>query len=117
MIEAADAALQFARGRDRAALDTDGLLEAGLVQKVVIIGEAAAGLSEQFRRGHPRLPWADIIGMRNVIVHSYWRVDHDELWRTVTDDLPTVLGELRPLFAQIDASDDPSVQTRRSDEQ
>ena len=43
--------------------------------------------------------------MRNVIVHAYWEVDHDVLWRTVTDDLPTLLTTMRPLLDEIDASD------------
>jgi len=107
IVDAADAALEFAAGRDRTELDTDKLLEAGLVQKVVVIGEAAAGLSEPFRRSYPELPWADMIGMRNVIVHAYWQVDRDELWHTVTDDLPALLNLLRPLLAEVDTLDDP----------
>lgn len=105
IVEAAGAALDFAEGRDRSALDTDRLLEAGLVQQIVVIGEAAAGLSEAFRRAHPELPWAEIIGMRAVVIHAYWQVDHDELWRTLTDDLPTLLGLLRPLQSAVETSD------------
>jgi uncharacterized protein with HEPN domain len=106
IVEAADAALDFAEGRDRSALDTDRLLEAGLVQKIVVIGEAAAGLSEAFRHAHPEPPWAEIIGMRNVVIHAYWQVDHDELWRTVTDDLPTLLDLLRSLQSAVETTDD-----------
>jgi uncharacterized protein with HEPN domain len=106
MVEAADAAIAFAAGRDRAALDTDRLLEAGIVEKIIIIGDAAGRLSESFRHANPELPWADIIGMRNVIVHAYWQVDHDELWNTVTHDLPTLLITMRPLLDALDAGDD-----------
>ena len=106
IVEAADDAVEFAEGRDRSALDTDRLLEAGLVQKIVVIGEAAAGLSEPFRLAHPEPPWADIIGMRNVVIHAYWQVDPDELWRTVTDDLPMLLGLLRPLLSAVETPDD-----------
>ena len=106
IIEAADAAIAFAAGRDRAALDTDSLLEAGIVEKIIIIGEAAARLSDPFRQAHPKTPWADIVGMRNVIIHAYWQVDHDELWRTVTDDLPNLLTTIRPLLGEIEGVDD-----------
>ncbi len=105
MVEAADDAIAFAAGRDRAALNTDRLLEAGIVEKIIIIGEAAGRVSEAFRRAHPEMPWADIIGMRNVIAHAYWEVDHYVLWRTVTDDLPTLLTTMRPLLDAIEASD------------
>jgi uncharacterized protein with HEPN domain len=97
IVEAAEAALRFVKGRDRSDLDADELLAAGLVQKVVEIGEAAAGVSETFRDAHAELPWRQMIGMRNVIVHAYWRVDHDQLWYTVTEDLPALLTRLRPL--------------------
>jgi uncharacterized protein with HEPN domain len=97
IIDAADDVVDFVTGRQREALAVDRLLEAGLVQKIVIIGEAARGISEAFRREHPDIPWQSVIGMRNLVVHAYWQVDPDELWVTVTRDIPRLLEQLRPL--------------------
>jgi uncharacterized protein with HEPN domain len=53
-----------------------------------IIGEAARKLTEAFRLIHNDIPWPEIIAMRNILVHDYFRVDVDEVWATVERDLP-----------------------------
>ncbi len=70
------------------------MLAAALTHKIIVIGEAASAVSEETRRQLPDVPWQLMIGMRNVIVHAYWQIDHSELWRTVSDDLPRVLRAL-----------------------
>lgn len=58
---------------------------------IQIIGEAANGVSLQFQRSHPEIPWKDIIAMRHLLVHQYFGIDLDEVWNTAQKDLP-VLG-------------------------
>lgn len=91
---AAEKALHFVDGKSRDDLDQDDLLIAGLLHEITVIGEAASALSAGRRARMPSVPWREIIGMRQVIVHAYWRVDVDELWRAVADDLPTLLAQL-----------------------
>ncbi len=55
---------------------------------IQIVGEAAAQLSQTLRQQHPSIPWTDIISMRNVLVHHYFGIDFNEIWDTVTIDLP-----------------------------
>jgi uncharacterized protein with HEPN domain len=62
-----------------------------------IIGEAAAHLPNSIKQRYPDVPWADIIGMRNLIVHGYYVVDPEIVWKTVDQDLPP----LRRAIAQI----------------
>jgi uncharacterized protein with HEPN domain len=64
----------------REAPDSDVVLAAALVRWVGIVGEAAGRLSESFRRSRPEVPWAEIAGMRNHLVHGYFAVDADLLW-------------------------------------
>ena len=59
-----------------------------------IVGEAASKLSRDFTEQFPTIPWADIVGMRNFIVHGYFRVDFEVVWRTVVEDLPVLLLSL-----------------------
>jgi uncharacterized protein with HEPN domain len=92
--QAVEVALQFVAGRSRADLDTDAMLTAALMHQITVIGEAAQALSAARRQAMPGVPWRQIIGMRVVIVHAYWRIDHDELWRTVADDLPRLERQL-----------------------
>lgn len=58
------------------------------------MGEAAARVSEPAREAHPQIPWSQIVGMRNVLVHVYFDIDHDQLWETVVRDLPPLTAAL-----------------------
>ena len=101
MRDAANAALSFIQGRGRPDLDSDAMLTFALIRAVEIIGEAAARLPGPVRDAHPEIPWAQIIGMRNRLVHGYYDVDLDVLWVTVSTNLA-------PLIAALDAMLSPS---------
>ena len=90
--DAASAALNFAQGKARSDLDSDAMLTFALTRAVEIIGEAAAHLSQSIRDAHPEVPWGQIIGMRNRLVHGYYDVDLDVLWATVTTDLTLLIS-------------------------
>lgn len=61
-----------------------------VVRCIEIIGEAAVHLSDQYRTDHPDVPWTDIIGMRNKMIHEYFGIDREILWKTITEDIPTL---------------------------
>src|SRR5437763_11184013 len=96
MRDAATAALTFAAGKDRADLGTDLMFQFAIVRAVEIIGEAAAHLPNAMRAAHPEIPWGNIVGMRNRLVHGYFDVELDSVWETVDVHLP-------PLIAALDA--------------
>jgi len=54
-------------------------------------------LSDEFRTGHPEIPWAMIAGMRDKLIHEYDAVDLQEVWKTVTTDIPHLISMLEPL--------------------
>lgn len=94
MRDAAQEALSFARGRTRADLDSDRQLVLSLVKDVEIIGEAAYQVSSGTRDALPEIPWEDIIGMRHRLVHAYFDINLNILWKTVQEDLPYLLDKL-----------------------
>jgi len=94
MRDAAHAALSFAEGRTRKDLDTNLQLVLALVKAVEIIGEAAARITDDGQQEHPEIPWAQIIGMRNILVHAYFDIDYDQLWETVQRDLMPLVEQL-----------------------
>ena len=94
MLDHAVEAVALAKGRTRQDLDTDRLLNLSLVRLLEIVGEAAARLSPETRDLHPSVPWPDIIGLRNRLIHGYDIVDFDILWDIVNDDLPPLIGTL-----------------------
>ena len=95
MLDHAVEAVEMIRGHTRADLDKDRKLNLALVRLVEIVGEAAAHVSDAERRRHPEVPWEDIVGMRNRIVHGYDEVDFDILWDIVELHLPPLIAELR----------------------
>jgi uncharacterized protein with HEPN domain len=97
MIEAAETVGAFVAARHRADLDTDRMLLFALVRAVEIIGEAASRLSPEARAAAPSVPWVQITGMRNRLIHAYFDIDHDILWRTAVEEIPALLPLLRTL--------------------
>jgi len=63
-----------------------------------IIGEAAANIPEDFQEQHPDIPWYQMKGMRNVLIHEYFGVDKDVLWKTVQEDLLLLKEKMGKIF-------------------
>lgn len=95
MMDAATQAIGFVQGKSRKSLDSDPMLARALMHAILEIGEAASRTSEAGRCRAPDVPWPQIVGMRNVLIHVYWGVDFDRLWSTVTEELPALLSMLQ----------------------
>jgi uncharacterized protein with HEPN domain len=66
-----------------------------VIRRLTIIGEAVKGLPEDLRSRYPGIPWRDIAGARDIIVHEYFRVDLDLAWKMVKEDLPSLGAQIR----------------------
>jgi uncharacterized protein with HEPN domain len=99
MIDAAREALSFVAGKSKVDLETNRELALALVKSIEIVGEAASHVSRELRSRSPEIPWADIIAMRNRLIHSYFDVNLDIVWQTVTVELPPLLQKLEKLLA------------------
>ncbi len=94
MIEAAREAVSFARGRVREELETDRQLLLSLVKDIEIVGEAASQITVSTREELDEIPWASIVAMRNRLVHAYFSINLEILWKTVQEDLPGLIDQL-----------------------
>ncbi len=83
----------------RAAFERDELLQNWIVRHLQILGEACRGLSASIREEHPDIPWPNIIGMRHILVHDYFGIDVDVVWRAVEYDLPPLKRQLQALLS------------------
>ncbi len=97
MLDAAEEALGFAQDRERRDLDQDRKLTLALVKDIEIIGEAAYQISDDTRSRLRNIPWDDIVGMRHRLVHAYFDINLDILWKTVQEDLPPLVERLRDI--------------------
>lgn len=95
MLDAAEEAIGFAQGGERKDLDQDRKLTLALIKDIEIIGEAAYQISDETRSRLPDIPWDDIVGMRHRLVHAYFDINLDILWKTVQEDLPLLAERLR----------------------
>jgi uncharacterized protein with HEPN domain len=91
MRDAASEALSFTAGKTRIALDSDRMLILAIIKELEIIGEAASKVSCETRERFAEIPWQDVVGMRNRLIHGYFDVDIDRVWDTVNIDLPELL--------------------------
>jgi len=98
MLEAAKEAMKSASEHTRDDLDTDLVWALGVVKCIEIIGEAAARMEKETKKRNPQIPWAQIVAMRNRLVHLYFDIDPDQVWNALTEDLPPLVTELQRLL-------------------
>src|ERR1051325_11448539 len=75
-------------------LDVNVDFRLALMYRLQVIGEAASKLPATTKQAHPEIDWERITGLRNLIVHEYWRIDLDRVWDIVTRDIPDLLTAL-----------------------
>jgi uncharacterized protein with HEPN domain len=98
ILEATEKSIGFLSGHSRDDLERDEKLALSTIRLLEIVGEAASQVSEEYRDKHPDIPWKDMVGLRNRLIHGYFDVDLDIVWDTVKTDLPPVVEQLRKLI-------------------
>jgi len=79
------------------------LLQDGVIRQLEIIGEASCNLSKDLCRRYPEVPWSEIIGMRNRIVHVYFNVDIGVIWEVIQADLPSLKEWVMQILEEMEA--------------
>ena len=97
MLIAARDAVNFASKLARDEFRESRLHQQAIAKALETVGEAAARVSEETRKASPDIPWRDVIGMRNRLVHGYFDLDLDKVWETVQSDLSPLIAALEPL--------------------
>jgi uncharacterized protein with HEPN domain len=94
MLEYAQEILSLTGSRTRSDLDKDRLLSLAVTRLLEILGEAASRVTPTTRELHPAIPWANIVALRNRLIHGYDEVDQDIVWSIVEGDLPELAAQL-----------------------
>jgi len=101
IVEAAEQIAKFLEGVVRDDFLGNDLLRSAVLQKLSVIGEAAARLGSEFTSHHPEVEWGDIVAFRNIAVHAYFNVDWAIVWIAATEDAPALREQvLRILRAE-----------------
>ena len=102
ILDACDAIDRFLQRTDEIAFTQDELVQSAVLQKLIVIGEAAARLPRSFTEQYPHIEWADIVAFRNIAVHEYFAIDWRIVWVTATEDVPMLRKKVKTLLNQLD---------------
>ena len=98
MLDAAVMAVDFTETSERSDLNRDKKLTLAIVRLLEVLGEAAKNVSGEFRMDYPAIPWREIAGTRDRLIHGYFDVDLDIVWAIVSVDLPKLITELEKII-------------------
>ena len=97
IIEACDRIMKATVGLDCGAFAGNDLVIRAVLYDFAVIGEAAKGVSPAMRASNSTIPWSDMAGMRDVVIHQYFGVDAEIVWRAATVSVPRVAAKLREI--------------------
>ena len=97
ILKSAQLVIEFVGSLDKEAFLRDHKTQSAVLHQLLLVGEAAKRLSENYRAAHPEIPWKRVAGMRDVLIHQYDDVDLDEVWKTVKAEIPKLSSQLQSL--------------------
>jgi uncharacterized protein with HEPN domain len=100
IVEAAQAIERFITGEDFEDFEQNEMMNSAVLQKLMVIGEAAARLPKDFTQRFPEVPWLDIIGFRNIAVHEYFAIRWDIVWIAATEEVPVLKAQIEKILKE-----------------
>jgi uncharacterized protein with HEPN domain len=93
--------------KGKAAFDGSELIQVWMVHHLLIIGEAARSIDPAVRQRYPSIPWRQIGGMRNILVHDYFRINHEVVWETIEKHVPSLKKDVQQILQTLPPSQAP----------
>lgn len=101
MFENSSKAIEFTTGMSYEQFNHDPKTGYAVVRALEIMGEASKKIPEDFRKNNPQIPWREIAGTRDKLIHEYFGVNWLVIWKTVQEDLPPLTRQLQKLLDDI----------------
>lgn len=98
IVQAADSIVQFVAGMEEEQFVGDDLVRSAVLHKLTIIGKAAARVSSELKQSYPEIPWADIVGFRNIAVHAYFPVEWRLVGNAAVSDAPALKRDIEAIM-------------------
>ncbi|QZZ19821.1 DUF86 domain-containing protein [Leptothermofonsia sichuanensis E412] len=90
--------LKYVQDINQTQLKQDDEKQAAILYRLIIIGEATKRLSDEFRERYPAIPWRQMAGLRDVVIHDYDELDFNILWNVIHINLPDILPEIQAIL-------------------
>jgi len=91
----------YVKGVSKSSFKRETLIQDAVIRQIEIIGEAAKRVSEKTRSENVQIPWQDISGMRNKLIHDYFGVDIEKVWLTVRKDIPLLKKQINRILESL----------------
>ena len=109
MLEFCERVTSYTAGMDQAAFIRDRLTYDATLRNLAVLGEAATHIPDGVQTTHPEIPWRQIIGTRNRLIHAYLTISNDVVWSIIRDDIPPLVAQLHELLEAAEGAAPPGV--------
>lgn len=79
----------------------DWIKQDAILRNVEIIGEAITNIDDELKSEYPNVPWKEAKGMRNILIHEYFKIDYDEVWETLQEDIPALKYQIENILKNL----------------
>lgn len=101
IIESAELIKKYAKGYTKKRFSSDEKNKDAVIRRFEVIGEAVKHLPNSFRKKHKEVDWKKISGMRDVLIHEYFGVNIDKVWKTIKKDIPDLENKISKILAEL----------------
>ena len=101
ILENANDIIEFTESLDYEKFVSDKKTKNAVIRSLEIIGEASRYIDDEFRENHPNVPWREMVGLRNILIHQYFNVDTILLWKIINNDVPHMKNEIEKVLRSI----------------
>jgi len=98
--EAAEKIAKYIEGLDYTKFMENDMVCDAVVRNLEIAGEAARNISDELRTRYSQIPWRQLVGLRNIMIHAYFGVDYENIWKIVSEELPAISSSISTILQE-----------------
>ena len=101
ILESMDKIESYVQGMDFSDFAMNDMVIDAVLRNLEIIGEASRNIPDDIRERYSEIPWKEMMGLRNIVIHGYFSVDLDIIWEIITEDIPPTRTKIEKMFREL----------------